>query len=164
MAKVFKFLTPRRALPFFNSPRLSDFQFSPSQCCCCCRFGAEKLKTMRIPLAALLRLEWTYFSLPSLVFFLGGSPCFFFFCIIKKVLYIFCWYNGGVGVYLHLAVGCVKRLALLWRRGRQQQGKEAWLVKKLAAGAEIFNTLLPCRTDNLLPMGIPQEEGERERE
>lgn len=40
---------------------------------------------------------------------------------------------------------------------------EAWLVKKLAAGAEIFNTLLPCRTDNLLPMGIPQEEGERER-
>lgn len=88
MAKVFKFLTPRRALPFFNSPRLSDFPCSPSQCCCCCRFGAEKLKTMRIPLAALLRLEWTYFSLPSLVFFLGGSPCFFFFVLLRK-FYIF---------------------------------------------------------------------------
>lgn len=120
---------------------------------------------MRIPLAALLRLEWTYFSLPSPSPFPSFS---FFFCIIKKVLYIFCWYSragregAGVGVYLHLAVGCVKRLALPWASSRASL-EWAWLVKKLATGAEIFNTLLPCRTDNLLPLGIPQEGG-RERE
>lgn len=89
MAKVLKFLTPRRALPFFNSSCFSDFPFYSSCCCCyccCCRFGAEKLKTMRIPLAALLRLEWTYFSLPSLVFFFGAPPSFF---VLLRKFYIF---------------------------------------------------------------------------
>lgn len=48
---------PSCPVPFFISPTVVVA-------------GAEKLKTMRIPLAALLRLEWT-----------------FLFCIIKKVLY-----------------------------------------------------------------------------
>lgn len=165
MAKVLKFLTPRRALPFFNSSCFSDFPFYSSCCCCyccCCRFGAEKLKTMRIPLAALLRLEWTYFSLPSLVFFFWGSPLFF--CIIKKVLYIFCWHNGGVGVYLHLAVGCVKRLVLPWRRSSRARGggarRRGWsknllLVLKFLILCYLATQTICCQWE------YPSMEGER---
>lgn len=162
MAKVFKFLTP---------PACSS---CPSCCSCATTLavvvvvvGAEKLKTMRIPLAALLRLEWTYFSLPSPSLSPSPSPSFIFFCIIKKVLYIFCWYSragwqrGGVGVYLHLAVGCVKRLALPWP-GRAWSGrgwsKNLRLVLKFLILCYLAAQTICCHWE------YPKREGERVRE
>lgn len=76
---------------------------------------------------------------PSLLLLLGRVFFFSARCIIKKVLYFFCRF--GVGVYLHLAVGCVKRLALLGKFW-ESRGKLAGKTSRTNDGQKILLLLV----------------------
>lgn len=117
---------------------------------------------MRIPLAALLRLEWTYFSLPSLVFFFGAPPSFF---VLLRKFYIF-----SVGITEGLEYIYIWQLAALsglcchggaaagqggGRRKRRGWSKNLLLVLKFLILCYLATQTICCQWE------YPSTEGER---